>query len=65
MIGIKLPKLRYAEESDGAVAADVLPSLLPYNAFTTADYNGLTNNLLSFQIFSTNSGITPVLSGIA
>ena len=59
IIGIELPKLLDAEEADGAVDVASFPSLLPYNSWTTADYSGLTNNLLSFQLVPTNPDGTP------
>ena len=65
IINTELPKIRDAEESDVSVADVELPSLLPYNTYTTADYSGLNNNLLSFQIVPTNPGGTPEFLGVA
>ena len=62
IIGMELYKCRY-EEEDGAVCSVELPSLLPYNAWTTADYSGLTNNILSFQLVPYNIISTPALLG--
>ena len=47
------------------VADDVFPSLMPYNTWSTADYSGLTKNLLSFQLVPTNPDGTPAFLGVA
>ena len=65
IIGMKPPKRRYVEESYGAVVAATFPSLLPYNAWTTAYYSGLTNNLLSFKLVPTNPDGAPTFLGVA
>ena len=65
IIGVELSKLRDAEEADVAVSADLLPSLLAYNAWTTVDYGGLTNKILSFQIVPINRNGTTAFSGVA
>ena len=65
MIGMELPKHRDAEEADGVVAAAAFSSLLIYNTWTPADYSGLTNSLLSFQLVPTKPGGTPTLLGVA
>ena len=46
------------------VADALFTSLIPYNTRTTADYSGLTNNLLSFQLVPTNPGGNPALLGV-
>ena len=65
IIGMELPKLRDAEEADGVAAAAALPLLLTYNTWNTADYSGLTKNLLSFQLVPTNPDGTPAFLGVA
>ena len=59
IIGMELHKRLDTEEACVVVAAAALPSLLTYNTWTTADYSGLTNNLLSFQLVPTNPDGTP------
>ena len=65
IIGMELHKSRDTEEAYVVVAAAALPSLITYNTWTTADYSGLTNNLLSFQLVPTNTEGTPTLLGVA
>ena len=65
IIGLEPPKCRDTEEADEAVTADGFFVTDKYNACTTVDYSGLTNNLLSFQLVPTNPDDTPALSRVA
>ena len=64
MIGMEIPKLQDAEESGGAVTDDAFTSLMTYNTQTNEDYSGFTNNILSFQLVTTNTNGNPELLGV-